>query len=46
MFIFQNELTNDKELSLTLITGKCFPRLLTICSGEKPRLFMHQRLIN
>lgn len=35
MFIFQNELTNDKELSLTLTAPKCFPRLLTICSVKR-----------
>lgn len=35
MFIFQNELTNEKELSLTLTAPKCFPRLLTICSVKR-----------
>lgn len=35
MFICQNELTNDKELSLTLAAPKCFPRLLTICSVKR-----------
>lgn len=35
MFIFQNELTNDKELSLTLTAPKCFPMLLTICSVKR-----------